>query len=119
MSHPKNKLDRKKENAITAKHGDTLGLHEYQGSTWIILTDAGGDTVLRVYEVTDAQLASLHAEIGRKLGLAPEATIEHVRQLHRHLGEIVSRVDAEEARRQEEAMSRMWGGPHKEKRDGQ
>lgn len=119
MSHPRVKLDRKHENAITAKHGDTLGLHEYQGSTWIILTDAGGDTVLRVYEITDAQLASLHAEIGRKLGLAPEATIEHVRQLHRHLGEIVSREDAAQAQRQEEAMNRMWGGPEGENRHEQ
>ncbi len=111
MSHPRNKLDRKRQNEMPAKYSDTLGLHEYQGSTWIVLKDGEGDDILRIYQVTEQQLADLHAQIGQRLGLASAATMEHLRRLHGVLDEIIQRDDAERREREERALQEWTGSP--------
>lgn len=94
MSYQKVTVPRNRDNQFSGRHDDTLRLHENEQGHWIIVDDHGGDTVLVIYNLTDHQLASLHAAIGRRLGLAPEVTLEHVRRMHSHLSEIVARDDA-------------------------
>lgn len=93
MGYIKQQLERNRANCLSGRSDDKFRLHEYEGRTWLVMDDPKGDSILVVYNMTDDQLASLHAAIWQKLGLAPEATIPHIRQLHSLLADIVQRDD--------------------------
>ena len=101
MSYPINKLDKQRLNSMYVRPTDKLRLVEYQEDTWIALTDKTGEDVLRLYKVQPNQLADLHALIGRKLGLAPAATMNHLERLRTWLDMILGRDDAEQEQGQE------------------
>lgn len=82
------KLRRTEEHELHAEPDDVMRLHEHNG-TWILFDDGDGNPILRVYNVTNQQLANLNAAIGRKLGVASSVTMEHLQGLQRHLTDIL------------------------------
>jgi hypothetical protein len=81
-------LHRTEEYEVTTEPNDTVRVHEFEG-TWLLLEDGDGNTILRIYNLSDQQLAALYSEIGRKLGIPSSVTMEHLRKLHQHLGAVL------------------------------
>jgi hypothetical protein len=57
------------------------------------IVNASGQRILTLYGLTPAVMTELHTELGRALGKAPGATVEHLRQIYEKLAQFFAKPD--------------------------